>query len=62
MNLLQDIMEEKKVLLERSEDGGLGISIQVNISLSDQYHVILHKVLILMHTGRTGLQMSCQGI
>jgi len=35
-----DIVEEKKVLLERNEDGGLGISIQVNISLSDQYHVI----------------------
>ena len=27
---MQDILEEKKVTLERSEEGGLGISIQVS--------------------------------
>ena len=33
---MQDISEEKRVTLERSEEGGLGISIQVRIN-----HIII---------------------
>ena len=42
---MQDISEEKRVTLERSEEGGLGISIQVSIN-----HIIIiyYGILVLI--------------
>ena len=64
---MQDITEEKRVTLERSEEGGLGISIQVSID-----HIIINSNTILgdnilgdnslILPGWSGLQMFCQGL